>query len=155
MTLKKNNPPALRRGRAATTGLLKDFREFTLKGNVVELAIAVIIGTAFGKIVSSFVADVIMPLLNPLIAFAGKDWRTFEIGPGIKIGSFLGSVVDFVIIAFVLFLAIRALERFKRQAERQEAPQAPQAPQLDPVQVQERLAATLERLTQLLESQKK
>jgi len=142
----------LRKSRAATGGLLKDFREFALKGNVVELAIAVIIGTAFGKIVSSFVADVIMPLLNPLIAFAGKDWRTFEIGPGIKVGSFLGSVVDFVIIAFVLFMAIQALERFKRKAERQEV--TPEN-QLDPVKVQERLAASLERLNQLLESQRK
>lgn len=132
------------RGRSATTGFLRDFREFALKGNVVELAIAVIIGGAFGKIVSSFVSDLVMPLINPLIP--GGNWREAVVGPGVKIGSFLGSVVDFVIIALVLFLAIRSLERFKRR----EAAAEPLPP--DPaLQVQERLAATLERLTQVLE----
>ncbi len=137
--------------RTSPRGFLRAFQEFALKGNVVELAIAVIIGTAFGKIVSSLVADVIMPFINPLAALAGKNWRTIEIGPGIKIGSFLGSVVDFVIVAFVLFVAVQALERFKRKAERQEALEETE---LDPVQVQARLTSVLERLTQTLESQK-
>lgn len=142
----------LRRGRAASGGFIRAFQEFALKGNVLELAIAVIIGAAFGKIVSSFVSDVIMPFINPIVAFAGKDWRTIEIGPGIRIGSFLGAVVDFVIVALVLFLAVQALEKFKRKAERQEALQ--KEAQIDPaVQVQARLADTLERLTQTLESQ--
>jgi len=133
------------RGRSATTGFLRDFREFALKGNVVELAIAVIIGGAFGKIVSSFVSDLVMPLINPLIP--GGNWREAVVGPGVKIGSFLGSVVDFVISALVLFLAIRSLERFKRREAAAEPP--PPDPAL---QVQERLAATLERLTQVLDN---
>jgi len=133
------------RGRSATTGFLRDFREFALKGNVVELAIAVIIGGAFGRIVSSFVSDLVMPLINPLIP--GGNWREAVIGPGVKIGSFVGAVVDFVIIALVLFLAIRSLERFKRREAAAEAPPPP-----DPaLQVQERLAVTLERLAQALE----
>ncbi|MBE9191688.1 large conductance mechanosensitive channel protein MscL [Gloeocapsopsis crepidinum LEGE 06123] len=107
------------RNRRVVTGFFRDFREFALKGNVVELAIAVIIGGAFGNIVTSFAQDIVMPLINPLIP-AG-DWRELVIntGPndGIRIGSFLGSVVDFVIIALALYLAIRALARFKRQEE--------------------------------------
>jgi large conductance mechanosensitive channel len=130
---------------------MRDFQEFALKGNVVDLAIAVIIGGAFGKIITSFVQDVIMPLINPLIAFAGTDWRELTIPPGIKIGSFLGAVVDFIIIAFILFLAIRALAKFKRQEE-VAAVEEPPAP--DPAVVaQERLTEAIERLTQTIESQ--
>lgn len=143
---------ALRRGRSATTGFLRDFQAFALKGNVVDLAVAVIIGGAFGKIVSSFVADVVMPLINPLVP--GGDWRNAIIPPGIKIGSFFGSIVDFVIVALVLFFVIRTLESFKRKSEVEEA--VSEEPTPDPaLQVQERLSDTLERLTQVLESQQK
>ncbi|MBF2097219.1 MAG: large conductance mechanosensitive channel protein MscL [Gloeomargaritaceae cyanobacterium C42_A2020_066] len=138
---------AMRQGRRATTGFLRDFQAFALKGNVVDLAVAVIIGGAFGKIVSSFVADLVMPLVNPLIP--GGDWRAAVIGPGLKVGSFLGSVVDFVIIALVLFVAIRALERWKHQEEA-----AAPAPEPDPAQeLQARLVTTLERLADVLEKQ--
>lgn len=136
------------RFRRKTSGFLKDFQEFALKGNVVELAIAVIIGGAFGKIITSFVEDLVMPLINPLIALSGKDWRTITIGSGIKIGHFLGSVVDFLIIAFVLFLAIRAIQRFKKQEAMADEPPLPD-PQLV---AQERLTEALDRLTQTLES---
>lgn len=138
---------AIRRGGAAAGGFLHDFRAFALKGNVVELAIAVIIGGAFGKIVTSFVGDVVMPLINPLTP--GGNWREAVIGPGVKIGSFLGSIVDFTIVALVLYLTIRALEQFKRRAERQET-LADVAP--DPVQVQIQLVEVLERLNRTLES---
>ncbi|MBD2627095.1 large conductance mechanosensitive channel protein MscL [Trichormus variabilis] len=128
---------------------IKDFQDFALKGNVVDLAIAVIIGGAFGKIVSSFVEDVIMPLINPLVAFAGKDWRTITIGSGVAIGKFLGSIVDFVIIALVLFVAISALQKFKRREEVAAEPE----PLPDPSLVaQERLTESLNRLTQTLET---
>ncbi|NEQ22966.1 MAG: large conductance mechanosensitive channel protein MscL [Microcoleus sp. SIO2G3] len=110
---------ASRRGRGAATGFLRDFQEFALKGNVVDLAIAVVIGGAFGKIVSSFVDNVIMPLINPLATAFGGDWRNIMIGE-IKIGNFLGSVVDFLIIALVLFFAIQTLQRFKRKEKNQE-----------------------------------
>ncbi|MEH2390389.1 MAG: large conductance mechanosensitive channel protein MscL [Nostoc sp.] len=133
------------RGRRAS-GFLKDFQDFALKGNVVDLAIAVIIGSAFGKIVTSFVEDVIMPLINPLVSFAGKDWRTIIISPGIKIGEFLGAIVDFVIIALVLFVAIQALQKFKRKEVADE-------PLADPNLVaQERLTGALDRLNQTLET---
>lgn len=61
------------RARRRASGFLKDFQDFALKGNIVDLAIAVIVGGAFGKIVTSFVEDVIMPLINPLVSFAGTD----------------------------------------------------------------------------------
>ncbi|WP_096587898.1 large conductance mechanosensitive channel protein MscL [Calothrix sp. NIES-2098] len=136
------------RARRRASGFLKDFQDFALKGNVVDLAIAVIIGGAFGKIVTSFVEDVIMPLINPFVAVAGKDWRTITIGPGIAIGKFLGSIVDFVIIALVLFLAIRALQRFKKKEEVADEPPLPDANLI----AQERLTGALDRLTQTLES---
>ncbi|ABB58021.1 large conductance mechanosensitive channel protein MscL [Synechococcus elongatus] len=129
-----------RRGRAV--GFIRDFQAFILKGNVVELAVAVIIGGAFNKIVSSFVGDLVMPLVNPLIP--GGDWRTAVIGPGLKIGSFAGSVIDFLIIAFVLYLAIRAIERFKRKEEAVVAAAEPD--------VQQQMLATLERIADNLEA---
>ncbi|NJO73351.1 MAG: large conductance mechanosensitive channel protein MscL [Leptolyngbyaceae cyanobacterium RM1_406_9] len=150
---------AIRRSRSAAGGFLRDFREFALKGNVIDLAIAVIIGGAFGKIVTSFVQDLVMPLVSLFIP--GGDWRTARIvlaagTPGVEgsekailIGSFLGAIVDFIIIAFVIYLAIRALARFKRQEEVAEAEAAP----ADPVVVsQEKLTSALDRLTQTLES---
>ncbi|MBE9034986.1 large conductance mechanosensitive channel protein MscL [aff. Roholtiella sp. LEGE 12411] len=135
------------RARRRASGFLRDFQEFALKGNVVDLAIAVIIGSAFGKIITSFVEDVIMPLINPLVSLSGKDWRTITIGPGIAIGKFLGSIVDFLILALILFLVIQALQRFKRQEE-----VAGDSPPDSNLVAQERLTGALDRLTQTLES---
>jgi len=73
--------------------MFKEFREFALRGNVMDLAVGVIIGAAFGKIINSVVNDLVMPMLNPLVP--GGDWRTTEIGPGVKIGAFLGSRIGF------------------------------------------------------------
>lgn len=140
----------MRRGRRATTSFLRDFQEFALKGNVVDLAVAVIIGGAFGKIVTSFVEDIVMPLINPLVSFAGKDWRTITIPPGIAIGKFLGSVVDFAVIALVIFLMIRAINKFKKQEEVAEEVAAPPDPA---IVAQERLTGAIERLNQTIESQ--
>lgn len=95
--------------------MLKDFKEFAMRGNVMDLAVGVIIGAAFGKIISSFVNDIIMPLVNPLIP--GGDWRTIEVGPGVKIGSFLGTTLDFLIIAFVIFLVVKTVNRLKKKEE--------------------------------------
>ena len=100
---------AVGRSRRAATGFLRDFQEFALKGNVMDLAVGVIVGAAFGKIVTSFTENLIMPLLNPLLAVTGADWRGWTIPPGLKIGAFLGTVLDFLIIALALYLAIRAI----------------------------------------------
>ncbi len=104
--------------------VLKEFRDFTMRGNVVDLAIGIIIGGAFGKIVSSLVADIIMPVVNPLIP--GGDWKTIEIGPGIKMGSFIGTVVDFVIVAFAIFMLIKVINHFRKKEEAK--PAAPEVP---------------------------
>lgn len=80
-----------------------------------DLAVAVIIAAAFGRIITSVVDDIIMPLVNPLIP--GGDWRALEIGPGIRIGSFLGTVLDFLFIAFAVFLIVKTMNRMKKKEE--------------------------------------
>ena len=95
--------------------MLKEFKEFAMRGNVVDLAVGLIIGAAFGKIVTSVVNDLIMPIVNPLIP--GGDWRTMEVGPGIKIGSFLGTLLDFIIVAFAIFLIVKGINRLKKKEE--------------------------------------
>jgi len=108
-------------------GFVKEFKEFALKGNVVELAIAVIIGAAFGAIVSSLVEDIITPLLlQPALDAAGvKDLDKLAWG-AVKYGNFLAAVIKFFIVALVLFLLIQGLNRLKRKRE---APVVPAAPE--------------------------
>ena len=111
-------------------GLGAEFKEFAMKGNVVDLAVGVIIGAAFGKIVSSLVGDIFMPTLGKVIG--GVSFSEFAIALGkdptgkdvlIKYGAFLQTLFDFVIIALVLFLVIKGINRLKRPA-----PAAPAAP---------------------------
>jgi len=104
--------------------VLKEFKSFAMRGNVVDMAVGIIIGGAFGKIVSSLVGDILMPIINPLIP--GGDWKSIQFGPGIKLGSFLGTVIDFIIVAFAIFLMIKAMNRFNKKEEA--APAAPAAP---------------------------
>jgi len=95
--------------------MLKEFREFVMRGNVLDLAIGVIIGGAFGKIISSLVNDILMPLIGLL--FGGIDLTELktEIGSGvISWGLFLQTVIDFIIVAFVIFLIIRSANRLKK-----------------------------------------
>ncbi|AGK52234.1 large conductance mechanosensitive channel protein MscL [Bacillus sp. 1NLA3E] len=96
----------------------QEFKKFALKGNVVDLAIGVIIGGAFGKIVTSLVNDIIMPIIGLLSG--GIDFTELMISVGkadFKYGSFLQTVVDFLIIAFTIFFTIRLLNRFKKKEE--------------------------------------
>ena len=95
--------------------MLKEFRDFAMRGNVIDLAVGVIIGAAFGKIVTSVVSDLIMPILNP--AMPGGDWRAMEVGPGIKLGSFLGTVLDFLFVAFAVFILVKTINRLKKKEE--------------------------------------
>lgn len=105
--------------------MLKEFRDFALKGNVVDLAVAVIIGAAFGAIITSLVDDVITPLLlNPALEAANaKDLDQLTWG-AVKYGKFLAAIIKFIIIALVLFLLIRSMNRFKKK-EKAAAPAAP------------------------------
>ena len=105
----------------------KEFKEFALKGNVVDLAIAVIIGGAFGAIVTSMVEDVITPLvLSPILEKAGlKNIADLSWG-AVKYGKFLSSVISFIIIAFVLFLLIKGMNSLQRKKEDPVVPAAPE-----------------------------
>lgn len=112
-------------------GMLKEFKEFAVKGNVIDLAVAVIIGGAFGKIVSSLIEDVITPLiLKPALEAARleKIEQLTMLG-GVKYGMFLSAVINFVIIAFVLFLVIKGINAAKKKEAT--APEAPPAPPED------------------------
>ena len=105
------------------SGWLKEFREFAVKGNVVDLAVGVIIGGAFGKIVSSLVADLIMPLVGILIGGVHYEDLVFQVGAAqITYGRFIENLIDFVIIAFVIFLMVKAINHFRRKAEKEPAP---------------------------------
>ena len=109
----------------------KDFKEFAMKGNVIDLAVAVVIGAAFGKIVTSLVENIIMPLVGMLTG--GIDLTNeWKFGPGdaqIALGTFVQSIIDFLIIAFAIFMALRILTKLNRKkaAEVVEEP----TPQLD------------------------
>jgi large conductance mechanosensitive channel len=111
-------------------GMMKEFKEFAMKGNVIDLAIGVVIGAAFGKIVSSLVDDVITPLLlkPALEAVDAKDLDKLVIFGTVKAGVFLSAILNFIIIAFILFLIVKGINRLKRK---EEAPPAPAAPPED------------------------
>jgi len=101
---------------------VKEFKEFAMKGNMMDLAIGVIIGGAFGKIISSLVTDVIMPPIGLLLG--GIDFRALVIKIGtatMTIGNFINAVIDFVIIALVIFLMIKAMNKMKRKQEEKPA----------------------------------
>lgn len=101
--------------------LAKEFKEFAMRGNVIDLAVGVVIGAAFGKIVSALVDSVVMPVVGMLTS--GKSFTDAAVAIGtdaegkavlLKYGVFIQSIVDFVIIAFVIFMAIRAINKLKK-----------------------------------------
>ena len=99
-------------------GFVKEFKEFAIKGNVVDLAVAVVIGAAFAKIVTSLVDDIITPaLLTPALKAAHLTNLNELVIPGtaIKYGNFLSAVLDFVVIAFILFLIIKVINSTKKK----------------------------------------
>lgn len=96
----------------------EDFKKFALKGNVLDLAIAVIIGTAFGKIVTSLVEDIIMPVLGMILGgFSVEDWTYTFNGAELRYGAFAQSIIDFTIIAFSIFMVIRIFTTLKRKRD--------------------------------------
>lgn len=105
----------------------KDFKTFVMRGNVLDLAVAVVIGGAFGKIVASLVADIIMPLIGLLMGGVSFAHLQFSYGDAvIKYGTFLQSVLDFLIVAFSIFVFIRLISSFKKKEAA--APAAKPAP---------------------------
>jgi large conductance mechanosensitive channel len=110
--------------------MLKEFRDFINRGNVVDLAVAVIIGGAFGAIITSLVNDILMPLIGVILG--GLDFASLSIQVGeaqILYGSFIQAIVYFLIIAFVLFLAVRSYNKLqKEEVAAEEAPPPPPEP---------------------------
>jgi large conductance mechanosensitive channel len=95
-----------------------EFKKFALKGNVIDLAVGVVIGAAFGKIVSSLVADIITPLVGLLVGGVDLSKLSYTFGSAeLKYGIFLQNILDFFIIAFSIFLVIKGLSRFKRMEQ--------------------------------------
>ena len=110
--------------------MLKDLKEFLLRGNVVDLAVAVIIGAAFGAIVTSLVNDIITPLiLNPALSAAGVDKIAELSWNGVAYGSFLSAVINFLVIGTVLFFIVKSAEKAQSLAKKkEEAEEAPAGP---------------------------
>lgn len=105
--------------------MMKEFKEFVMRGNVIDLAVGVIIGGAFNKIVSSLIEDVITPLmLKPVLEAAHVSTLQEYAWHGAKIGMFLSSVITFVLTAFVLFLIIKGMNAAKKKEEAAPAPPA-------------------------------
>lgn len=128
-------------------GILKEFKEFAMKGNVLDMAVGVIIGGAFGKIVSSLVGDVLMPILG--IITGGIDFTGLKATIGkaeITYGQFVQNVVDFLIVAFCIFIMLKAINKLYRKKEEPAEPAAP-APKSDDV-------VLLEEIRDLLKKQK-
>lgn len=119
--------------------MIQEFKEFAVKGNVIDMAVGVIIGTAFGKIVSSFVADVVMPPIGVLLGGVNFSDLAFMVkeavgeSPAVVVayGKFAQTVIDFMIIAFVIFMVVRVINSLKKKAEA--APSAPAAPSAEQV----------------------
>jgi large conductance mechanosensitive channel len=123
--------------------MLKEFREFAVRGNMVDMAVGIVIGAAFGKIISSLVSDVIMPPLGLLIggvdfsdlAVVLKDAEGEAEAVLLSYGAFINNVIDFLIIALAIFMAIKVMNRLKRQEE--ETPAAPDEPPKEQVLLEE------------------
>lgn len=123
--------------------MIKEFKAFAMRGNVADMAVGIIIGAAFGKIVSSLVSDVLMPPIGLIVG--GVDFSglgiTLRAGSAdvpaviLKYGVFVNAIIDFIIVAFAIFLLIRALNTLKKKEE--EAPAAPAAPPKQEVLLEE------------------
>jgi large conductance mechanosensitive channel len=124
--------------------MLKEFKEFAMRGNVLDMAIGIIIGAAFGKIISSFVADVLLPPIGLLMG--GADFSNYFVtikgaaqptlaaakaagAVTINYGFFINTVLDFLIVAFAIFMLIRQVNRFKKKEEPVAAPETKECPQ--------------------------
>ncbi|NVJ85563.1 MAG: large-conductance mechanosensitive channel protein MscL [Algoriphagus sp.] len=130
--------------------MLKEFKEFAVRGNVIDLAVGVIIGGAFGKIVSSFVNDVVMPPIGLLVGgvdFKNLAWTLKEeevdaagetiAAVTVNYGMFIQNVVDFIIVAFVIFLAIKGINKMNKKEEKKEAAAPPPSPPKSEVLLEE------------------
>jgi len=110
--------------------MIKEFKAFAMRGNVMDLAVGVIIGAAFGKIVASLVENILMPIIGIFMQGVKFDDLMIKVGDAeVKYGLFIGSIIDFIIIAFVIFMLIKAMNSTKKKEEA--TPAAPPAPTKD------------------------
>lgn len=120
-------------------GMMKEFKQFAMRGNVMDMAIGIVIGAAFGKIVSSLVGDVIMPPIGLLLGgvdFSSLAWTIKEGSEGVepvllKYGIFINTIIDFIIIAFAIFIVVKGINSMRKKEE--EKPAAPPAPSKEEV----------------------
>lgn len=106
--------------------MVQEFKDFLMRGNVMDLAVAVVIGAAFGAIITSFVNDILMPIIGALLG--GVDFTTLSITVGdavIAYGNFIQVTINFIIIAFVIFLIVKAFTRMQKQEEEDAPPPGP------------------------------
>ncbi len=112
--------------------MLKEFRDFIARGNVIDLAVAVILGVAFGAIVTSLVNDIIMPLIGIVIGGVSFTSLMVQVGTAqVKYGNFIQALVNFLIIAFVIFLIVRSINKLQERFQKPAAPAAPPPPPED------------------------
>jgi large conductance mechanosensitive channel len=119
--------------------MMKEFKEFAMRGNVIDLAVGVVIGGAFGKIVSSLVADLVMPVLGLLTGGINFSNMAITLKPAVgdapavlfAYGRFVQNVVDFTIIAFVIFLVVKLINQLKRRHEAEKAATPPPTPPVE------------------------
>jgi len=109
--------------------MLKEFKDFAMRGNVMDLAIAVIIGGAFGKIIASLVNDVLMPLIGLALGGLNFSELSFTVGSAvIMYGAFIQAIVDFIIVAFVIFMLVRTMNNMKKKESAPAAPATKECP---------------------------
>jgi large conductance mechanosensitive channel len=130
--------------------MMSEFKDFAMKGNVVDMAVGIVIGGAFGKIVSSFVADVLMPPLGLLLgnvdfsdlAVTLRDAADGAAAVTLKYGAFIQTVVDFVIIAFAIFMVVKAMNTLKKKEEAAPPPPAPSKEEVLLTEIRDALRAS-------------
>lgn len=98
-------------------GFIKEFKEFALKGNIMELAVALIIGAAFGKIITALVDNILMPIIGSFIGKSFTDLTAQINGVSVKYGLFIQAIIDFLIVALVVFIIIRTMNRMMKKKE--------------------------------------
>ena len=136
-----NKNEKINKGKDKAKGAIAEFKTFISQGNVMDMAVGVIMGSAFGKIVTSLVNDILMPLVGLVLGKVDFSTLAFK---GIAYGAFIQAIVDFLIVAICIFAMVKALEKFKRKEEKEEAPAAKAED-----------VALLEEIRDLLKAQKK
>jgi len=135
--------PVVNQMEETAMGFMKEFKDFAVKGNMIDMAVGIIIGAAFGKVVASLVGDVLMPPLGLLVgsvnftdlAMTLKDAAGDQPAVVLKYGAFIQTIFDFIIVAFAIFLMVKWINKLKRKKE--EAPAAPAAPPAQEVLLRE------------------